>query len=56
MIRQLADGEAPDRWYGWASAQQIDARVRAAAKMMTDLNGVASGNDGPAVKCLFRAG
>ncbi|MEV5561102.1 hypothetical protein AB0L44_46335 [Nonomuraea wenchangensis] len=25
-------------------------------RMMTDLNGVASGNDGPAVKCLFRAG
>ena len=36
MIRQLADGEAPDRWHGWAFTQQIDARVRAALAAASD--------------------
>ncbi|MEV3981681.1 DUF4132 domain-containing protein [Nonomuraea sp. NPDC049758] len=36
MVRRLADGEAPDGWYGWASGEQIDARVRAVLAAASD--------------------
>ncbi|MEU8245896.1 DUF4132 domain-containing protein [Nonomuraea sp. NPDC048916] len=36
MVRRLADGEAADRWHGWTSTQQIDARVRAVLAAASD--------------------